>query len=90
MFLPLIPAIMRERVAGSTMSAIVIPARSREAHRGQQTTPEIPDMIQLDWMRRRGTGPDGSVTLASHQATTGAMGDRARARGTILPVKCDP
>ena len=59
-FLLPIPAIMRERVARSTMSAIVVPARPAEEHRRQQATREVPDVVQLDGSRRS-AGPHWSA-----------------------------
>ena len=56
-----IPAIMRERVARSTMSAIVVPARPSEEDGRQQATREVPDVMQLDGMLRRRAEPDWSA-----------------------------
>ena len=60
-FLLPIPAIMRERVARSTMSAIVVPARPSEEDGRQQATREIPDVMQLDGTLRRHAEPDWSA-----------------------------
>ena len=60
-----IPAIMRDRVARSTVSAIVCPCKEpQEAHCRQQTTREVFDMFRLDSTRRRGTGLVGPVKPA--------------------------
>ena len=62
-FLLPIPAIIRERVARSTMSAIVVSARPSEERCRQQATRETLDAMQLDGILRRRTGPDWSACL---------------------------
>ena len=60
-FLLPIPAIMRERVARSTMSAIVVAGRPSEGHRGQQATREVRAVMQRDEILRRRGGPGWSA-----------------------------
>ncbi len=90
-FLLPIPAIMRERVARSTMSAIVVPAPPSEEHRRQQATPEVPDVMQLDGMLRRRAGPDWSARPRCGDAPVedGAVG-RPGGFGAVSPFECDP
>ena len=86
-----IPAIMRERVARSTMSAIVVPTRTPEERRRQQATREVPDVIQLDGMRRRGVEPVWSVSRRRGRASTeGRAAGNAGRCGAISPFECDP
>ena len=86
-----IPAIMRERVARSTMSAIVVPAWTPEEHRRQQATREAPDLIQLDGMRRCGVEPVWSVRRRrSHAPTEGRAAGNAGSCGAALAYECDP
>ena len=86
-----IPAIMRERVARSTMSAIVVPARSSEEHRRHQATREVPNVMQLDGMLRRRAGPDWSVRprCGDADAEDGAVGSPG-GFGAVSPFECDP
>ena len=86
-----IPAIMRERVARSTMSTIVVSARTPEEHGRQQATREIPDAIQLDGMRGRGVEPVRSVSRRrGHVPTEGRAAGNAGSCGAILLFECDP
>ncbi len=89
--LPLIPAIMRERVARSTMSAIVIPPRTPEEYWRQEATLKTPDAIQVDGMRRRGVEPVRSVSRRRglHVLTEGKAAGNAGS-GANLPFECDP
>ena len=52
-----IPAIMRERVARSTMSAIVVAGRSSEGTARQQATREVRAVMQRGEMLRRRASP---------------------------------
>ena len=90
-FLLPIPAIMRERVARSTMSAIVVPARPPEEYRRQQATRAVPDVMQLDGMLRQPAGPDWSARprCGDAPATAGAVG-RPGGYGAVSPFECDP
>ena len=56
-FLLPIPAIMRERVARPTMSAIVVAGRSSEGTARQQATREVRPIVQRGEIRQRRAGP---------------------------------
>ena len=90
-FLLRIPAIMRERVARSTMSAIFVPARPTEEHCRQQATREVPDAMQLDGILRRRAGPDWSARprCGDVRAEDGAVGSPGGV-DTLSPWECDP
>ena len=86
-----IPAIMRERVARSTMSAIIVPARTPAEHRRQQATREFLDVMQLDGMRRSGVEPVWSVRLRrGHSPTEGRAPGNTGSCGAVSPFECDP
>ena len=86
-----IPAIMRERVARSTMSAIVVPARIQEERRRQQVTREVPDVMQLDGMRRRCAGPDWSVSpRCGDGPIEGGTAGSPGGFGAVSPSECHP
>ena len=89
-FLLPIPAIMRERVARSTMSAIVVAARPSEEDGRQQATREIPDVKQFVGMLGRRTELDWSArprcraAAARDGAAVSPHGFRA-----VSPQECD-
>ena len=89
-FLLPIPAIMRERVARSTMSAIVVPARPTEEHGRQQATRDVPDVVQLDGTRRSAR-PHSSARRCCGDAPAedGAVGDPG-GFGAVSPCGWDP
>ncbi len=90
-FLLPIPAIMRERVARSTMSAIVVAARPWEGHRRQQATREAPDVMQLRGMLRRGAGPHWSARTRRGDAPAEARAVGSPGGfGVVLPCECEP
>ena len=89
-FLLPIPAIMRERVARSTMSAIFVPARPSEEHRKQQATREILDAMQLHGILRRPAGPDWSrPRCGDAPAEDGTVGSPG-GFGAVSPFECVP
>ncbi len=90
-FLLPIPAIMRERVARSTMSAIFVPAPPSEEHRRQQATREILDAMQLHELLRRHAGPDWSARprCGDAPAEDGTVGNSG-SFGAVSPFECDP
>lgn len=90
-FLLPIPAIMRERVARSTMSAIVVSARSSEENCRQQATREILDATQRDEILRRCAGPDWSARCGCGDAPAedGTIGSPG-GFGAVSPFECDP
>ena len=90
-FLLPIPAIMRERVARSTMSAIFVPARPTEEHCRQQAIRQVPDVMQLDGILRRRAGPDWSARprCGDIRAEDGGVGSPG-GFGTASPCECDP
>ena len=90
-FLLPIPAIMRERVARSTMSAIVVSARSSEENCRQQATREILDATQRDEILRRCAGPDWSARCGCGDAPAedGTIGTPG-GFGAVSPFECDP
>ena len=90
-FLLPIPAIMRERVARSTMSAIFVPARPTEERCGQQAIRQVPDVMQPDGILRRRAGPDWSARprCGDVRAEDGAVGSPG-GFGTASPCECDP
>ena len=90
-FLLPIPAIMRERVARSTMSAIFVPARLSEEHRSQQATREMLATTQRNRIQRRLTRPNRTASARCGAAlvedrTAGNLGGL----GAISPFECDP
>ena len=89
-FLPLIPAIMRERVARSTISAIVVPARSSEEHGRQQVTREAPDRDAARRGLRRCARPDCAVRprYGDALAEDGPVGS-SRGFGAVSPFEGD-
>ena len=89
-FLLPIPAIMRERVARSTMSAIVVPARSTEEHRRRQATRDVPDVVQVDGPRRS-AGPRSSARpCCGHVSAEDGAVDNPGGFGTVLPCGWEP
>ena len=90
MFLLAIPAIMRERVARSTMSAIVVPARPSEGFGRQQATREILDAMRLHGILQRRAGPDWSARSRFGGASTedGTVGSPG-GFGAVSPFECD-
>ena len=90
-FLLPIPAIMRERVARSTMSTIFAPAPPSEGHGRQQATREILDAMRSLGILRRHSGPDWSArprccAPPTEDGTVGGPG----AFGAVSPFECDP
>lgn len=90
-FLLPIPAIMRERVARSTMSAIVVSARSSEEQRRQQATRDNVDAMQREGTVQRGAGPDWSTrpSCGDAPATDGTVRSPC-GFGVVSPFECDP
>ena len=86
MSLLLILAIMRERVARPTMSAIL--QRTPEESRCRQNTPNASDVIQLDGMMRRSTEPVGSVNR-SYGLAPAEVGNAGRSSASSS-FECDP
>ena len=76
-----IPAIMRERVARSTMSAIVVPGRPPEEHHEQQTTREVSGADRPAWFSPATRDAVGWVYRVAGSA---------RCLGAISPFECDP
>ena len=90
-FLLPIPAIMRERVARSTMSAIVVSARSSKERRRQQATRGNVDAMQRDGTLQRGAGPDWSARPRGGDASAadGTVGSPG-GFGVVSPFESDP
>ena len=90
-FLLPIPAIMRERVARSTMSAIVVSARSSEEQRRQQATRDNVDAMQREGTVQRGAGPDWSARprCGDASAADGTVGSPG-GFGVVSPCESDP
>ena len=76
-----IPAIMRERVARSTISAIIVPGRPPEEHHGQQTTREGSEADRPIWFS---PATRDAVELVHRIAGS------TRSLGDISPFECDP
>ena len=76
-----IPAIMRERVARSTISAIVVPGRPPEEHHGQQLTREVLDADRPAWF---------SPTTRDAVEWVYRFAGSARCLRAISPFECDP
>ena len=90
-FLLPIPAIMRERVARSTMSAIFVPAPPSEGHGKQQATREILDAMRLQGILRRRASPSWSARPRCGAAPTadGTVGSPGTL-GVVSPFEWDP
>ena len=90
-FLLPIPAIMRERVARSTMSAIVVPAPPAEGHRRQEATREILDAMRLHGILQRRAGPDWFARPRCGDAPAeDGTGGSPGGIGAVSPFECDP
>ena len=89
-FLLPIPAIMRERVARSTMSAIAVPARPKEDNRPQEATREFSDVMQLEGMLRGRAGSNWSARRRCGDAPAEERTASAGGLGTALPIESAP
>ena len=89
-FLLPIPAIMRERVARSTMSAIVIRAPPSEEDGTQQATREVPDVMQLVGMLGRRAEPDWSARHRCRADARDGAAVSSNGFGAVSPQECDP